>query len=339
MAGPKYYPILKWKAGEQKAVQQLAVGDRGLMLPILELQKVAGGLTPASVIAALGKAKIGGWPIGLDLRLVEAPVTFAFLMKYCNAAAKAGHVAYPVVHAPDLFAQLSNVAVLQGAGGVVLRLRLQMIALAGTLAAIADVRKAIGKRVPLHVIYDFGAIGEVETAALVRFAEPFVRDTIAQAQATNVSIAGGSFPMSLTGIPIGATLLPRREWHVWQALRAKPSCADVRFGDYNVSNPEPLEFIDPQLMDPAAAIRYALDDEWLLLRAKAAKKNGFGQYNTLCRLLIIDPRFYGAAFSFGDGRYNYHALPNTTTGSFMTWRRDAASHHLVQTVRRLSALI
>lgn len=49
MAGPKYYPILKWKAGEQKAVQQLAAIDREPMLPILELQNVTSGLTPAHV--------------------------------------------------------------------------------------------------------------------------------------------------------------------------------------------------------------------------------------------------------------------------------------------------
>jgi hypothetical protein len=339
MSGPKYYAILKWKAGEQKAVQQLAAGDREPMLPVLELQEVTGGLTPAHVVAALGKAKVGDWPIGLDLGQVQSPVTFASLMKYCNAAAKAGHVAYPVVNAPDLFGQLTSVATLHGASGVVLRLRLQMITLAGTRAAISGVRKAIGKSVPLHVIYDFGAIGEVEAAALAAFAEPFVRDTIAQGQATNVAMAGGSFPMYLTGVPMGANLLPRREWHAWQVLRAKLGCADVRFGDYNVSNPEPLRGLDPRFMDPSAAIRYALDSEWLVLKAKQAKKHGFSQYNTLCRVLTRHPHFFGSTFSFGDGRYDYHAQPNSSSGSFMTWRRDAASHHLVQTSRQLDALI
>lgn len=339
MAGAKYYPILKWKAGEQKAVQQLASGDREPMLPVLELQQVAGGLTPAHVVATLEKAKVGDWPIGLDLRLVHTPVTFASLMKYASAAARAGHVALPVVNAPDLFGQLNNVSALHGASGVVLRLRLQMITLAGTLAAIADVRKAIGKQVPLHVIYDFGGIGEVAIDALAAFAEPFVRETIARGDATHVAMAGGSFPMYLTGIPMGTNLLPRREWQAWQALRAKPECAEVRFGDYNVSNPEPLGDIDPRTMDPAAAIRYALDGEWLLLKAKQAKKHGFAQYNTLCRVLTAHPRFFGPAFSFGDGRYAYHAQPNAKSGSFMTWRQDAASHHLVQTSRRLDALI
>ena len=340
MAGPKYYPILKWKAGEQKAVQQLAAIDREPMLPILELQNVTSGLTPVHVVTALAKAKVGTWPIGLDLRSVHTPVTFANLAKYCGAAAKAGHIAYPVVQAPDLFSQLTNVAALGGASGVVLRLRLQMITLAGTLSAIADVRTAIGKSVPLHVVYDVGPIGEVDTTSLVGFAEPFVRDTLAQGQATHVAIAGGSFPLSLAGFPVGNNLLPRREWQVWQQLRARPGCADVRFGDYNVTNPEPLaENLDPRAMNPAAAIRYALDGQWWLLRGRGAKTSGFDQYNTLCRVLVGDSRYAGQPFSYGDDRYHHHAQAGTSTGNFMTWRRDAASHHLVQTVRQLGTLI
>jgi hypothetical protein len=340
VAGQKYYPILKWKAGEQKAVQQLAAGDREPMLPILELQKATGGLTPAHVVDAMAKAKVGDWPVGLDLRLVNAPVTFSMLAKYCAAASKAGHVAYPVVHASDLFAQLANVSALHGASGVVLRLRMQVITLAGTLAAIASVRKAIGKGVPLHVVYDFGPIGEVDTAWLAGFAEPFVRDTLAQGATTRVAIAGGSFPQSLAGFPVGNNLLPRREWQMWQTLRTRAGCADVRFGDYNVTNPEPLaEDIDPRAMNPAAAIRYALDGEWWLLRGRGAKTSGFDQYNTLCRVLVSDARYAGPTFSFGDDRYHHHAQPGTSSGNFTTWRRDAASHHLVQTVRRLGALI
>lgn len=340
MAGPKYYPILKWKTGEQKAVQQLAAADREPMLPILELQKVAGGLSPAHVVAALVKANVGAWPIGLDLRLVHEPVNFAALTKYCSAAAKAGHVAYPVVRAPDLFAQLATVSTLNGVSGVVLLLRLHMITLAGTLSAIADVRKAIGKNVPLHVVYDVGPIGEVDTAWLAGFAEPFVRDTLAQGTTTHVAIAGGSFPLSLAGLQVGNNELSRREWQMWQTLRARPGCADVRFGDYNVTNPEPLaEDLDPRAMNPAAAIRYALDGKWWLLRGRGAKTSGFDQYNTLCRVLVADTRYAGPTFSYGDSRYYHHAQTGAPTGNFMTWRRDAASHHLVQTVRQLGTLI
>jgi hypothetical protein len=217
---------------------------------------------------------------------------------------------------------------------------MQVITLAATHAAITAVRSAVGADCQIHVIYDFGSIGEVDPAALSTFAEPFVRDTLAQGNANFVCLAGGSFPMSLGGFPVGVNNnLPRREWLAWQLLRARPGCADVRFGDYNVTNPEPQEIKNPWEMNPAAAIRYAQPDHWWLLRATGAKTGGFGQYNTLCRLLIADPRYYGNTFSYGDQRYEAYAQPGSTSGNFTDWRRDAASHHLVQTVRLLDTLI
>jgi hypothetical protein len=338
VAGPKYYPILKWKAGEHAAAKQLDAADRALMLPILEVQPAPGG-TASKLLTTLDKTQVAAsHPVGVDLRPMHATVTLPTLAKLCAGLTKAGHQVYPVIQSPDLFSNLGGLAALAGSAGVVLRLHLQTLTLPGTLAAIAAVRGAIG-RVPLHVVYDLGPIGEVDEAALTAFAEPFVRDTLAQRAATHVALAGGSFPMSLTGIPIGNNLLRRREWHAWQQLRARPGCTDVRFGDYNVTNPEPLGDLDPRAINPAAAIRYALDGEWLLLRARGAKTAGFGQYNTLCRVLIADARYYGAAFSYGDDRYTAHAAAGASSGNFMTWRRDAASHHLVQTARRLDALI
>ena len=339
MPGPKYYPILKWKAGEQKAMQHLDPADREPMLPILEVQPRPGGLSLTALMDSLIKSQVATRPVGLDLRLALSTVTLATLIKACSGATRAGLHTFPVVHAADLFAQLGNVSALKGASGVVLRLRLQTITLAGTLAAIDAVRKAIGKGANLHVIYDFGPIGEVDPMALVAFAEPFVRNTLTQGHASYVALAGGSFPLSLSGFPIGVNnLLPRREWKAWQALHAQSGCGDVRFGDYNVTNPDPLGDIDPRAMNPAAAIRYALDGEWWLLRARGAKTSGFKQYNTLCRVLTADARYAGVNFSYGDGRYHHHAQQGTSSGNFTTWRRDAASHHLVQTVRQLTAL-
>jgi hypothetical protein len=190
------------------------------------------------------------------------------------------------------------------------------------------------------VIFDFGSIGEVDPISLSTFVEPFVRNTLAEGLANFVAMAGGSFPMGLSGIPVGVkNVLPRREWKAWQLLRAQAGCADVRFGDYNVTNPDPQEIKDPEKMNPAVAIRYAQPDHWWLLRAKGSKTSGFGQYNTLCRLLIADQRYYSKGYCFGDERYHHYAQPGSTSGGYREWRRDACSHHLAQTVRLLDTLI
>lgn len=340
MAGPKYYPILKWKAGEQGVVRNLAQADKALILPVLEIQPAPRGKSLIqAVVDSLNKSQATGLPIGLDPALALSTVTFSAVRGLCAAAARFGFQTYPVVRARELFAGLNTVGQLGGAAGIVLRLQLDVISLAGVLGAVASVRKAIGRGAPLHVIYDFGSIGDIDPSTLLSIVEPFARETLAQGCATQVAMAGGSFPMSLAGFPIGNNFLPRREWLVWEMLRKQRGCEDVRFGDYNVTNPVPMDQIDPRTINPAAAIRYALDGEWWLLRARGSKTSGFGQYNTLCRLLTRDPRYAGQQFSFGDQRYHFHAQPGASPGNYMTWRRDAASHHLVQTVRKLDSLI
>ena len=345
MSGPKYYPILKWKKGEQDAVRYLDGADQALMLPILEVV----GKPDVDLRAALGpqldRGNADQFPFGIDGRnLWPAGLAFKPLLKICAALQKDGYLAYPVINVPDLIANLTNLAPLKEFEIVILRLRLQLLPLVSALQVVKEVRKAVGRKVQVHVVYDFGPIGDAPELALRGFAEPFVRDTLAGGDATYVALAGGSFPMTLTGIPVGAqNKLRRKEWHVWQDLRVQPGCADVRFGDFTVTNPEPLEIEDPSAMNPSAAIRYALDGEWWLIRGKGVKTvgaGGFSQYNTLCKLLVANPLYAGATFSYGDERYSFYAQSGQTqTGNLTTWRRDAANHHLVQTVRRLDQLI
>ena len=341
MAGPKYYPILKWKRGEQGAMRHLDVADQSLMLPILEVMGAPGADHRHVLGRQLGDVRAKDYPFGIDGRTLWTPgAGFKPLIKLCGQLQKDGYQAHPVIGVQDLLANLADLSLLKGLPLVVLRLRLQIILLDSVLAAVKAVRKAIGKSAQLHVVFDFGPIGEAPEGGLRVFVEPFVQSTLTAGDANFVAMAGGSFPLSLGGFALGVNnRIRRKEWHVWQDLRQQPGCEEVRFGDFNVTNPEPQEIEDPAKMNPAAAIRYAREGEWWLLKARGAKTSGFGQYNTLCRALVASAEYSGAGFSYGDKRYQFHALNNDKPGNFMTWRRDAASHHLVLTVRRLNQLI
>ena len=117
----------------------------------------------------------------------------------------------------------------------------------------------------------------------------------------------------------------RTEWQTWNILRTQHGFSKLQFGDYAVTNPVPLVVDDPKKMNPAAQIRYARTDDWMLLKAGGSKTGGFGQYNQLCKILIAHADYSGATYSYGDQRYEYHAAPGSTPGNYMTWRRDATS--------------
>jgi Beta protein len=93
--------------------------------------------------------------------------------------------------------------------------------------------------------------------------------------------------------------------------------------------------LDPKMMNPSVAIRYAADGFWRLFKAGGFKKGKPDQYKNLSILLLGDPVYSGAAFSYGDECYDKTANAKLGNGNPSSWRRDATNHHLVLTATAL----
>lgn len=337
-----YFPVLRWKQGEVTAVRRLDAADRTSMLPLAEVQLLEASNAQPKLRKALEQADAASNPVGLDLKPAYTPrVPLAALAKLTGAFQASGLKTWPVIHATDALLDLPGLTEFKGHPAVVLRIYPNETLLPNALGLIAATRSACGRKTLIYVVLDLDSVGGIAVTALATSLESFVRDITATSEVAQVAMVGGSFPYSLTGFKVGVgNRLPRRELDVWKGLRTLPGCGAVAFGDYGVTNPKPLEDIDPRAINPAAAIRYTVQNEWWLLRASGVRskgKGGMGQYNDLCRILIASADYSGAGFSYGDFQYDAHAKPGASSGSFMTWRRDATSHHLVYTVRQLIA--
>lgn len=334
-----YYPILRWKQGEQGAVARLTASDRAAVLPIAEVQALETGAQP-KLEKTLRSAGADQHPVAIDIKPAYPGklVPLARVARIVSRLQHAGLQVWPTLHGADVLADIPGLSAFKGQSDLVLRMYPNDTPLAAALALAKDVRKALGRGGRLHVVIDLDSIGDIAPSAVAAMVVPYARDLYASGDVARVVVAGGSFPLTVGSFKVGvANMLPRRELDIWKLVRAAQGCQDVAFGDYGVTNPQPLEPIDPRTMNPSAHIRYTLKNEWWLLRASGVKTKGWGQYNDLCALLVSDPRYSGATFSHGDDRYTFHANPGSTSGSFMTWRRDATSHHLVYTVRQLAA--
>lgn len=337
-----YFPILRWKQGEQSAVKKLGVAERQVMLPIAELQQLESNPRRPKLISILTACGATQMPIAVDIKTaVAGRVSMQSVARLIGTLQTAGLRVFPAIHGTHAQLDPSGFTHLKGQPAVVIRIVPHRMLLTDATALISQFRRALGAKASIYVLLDLEAIGEVEVNASALMLETFVRGIISTCDPLQIAVAGGSFPMTLGSFPVGVNnYIPRKELEIWKALKAKPGCAEVKFGDYAVTNPEPLGDIDPRTMNPAAAIRYCLDDKWWLPRASGVRtrgRGGMGQYNDLCKLLIASPQYSGSSFSFGDERYAHHALPATTSGSFMTWRRDATNHHLTFTARQLIA--
>jgi hypothetical protein len=159
------------------------------------------------------------------------------------------------------------------------------------------------------------------------------------AAAKSVTILATSFPDSLTTLQYGLDFLPRREWLLYKALMAALPDPVRRpgFGDYAVAA---VEFPkgDMRFMRGSPNVRYAVDDAWLVAKAKRQKSNNNHAYPGLCGALVASGRFAGSAFSEGSRYIDGCRLGTEKMGNPTTWKWVATNHHITKVVADLARL-
>ena len=344
-------PILKWKQGEQITLRELDSNDQSIMLPLLELlpfKAIPSGTFKESfkteqtkTADKLIKAGFGQYPVAIDtLLMVPAYSSQTKLMIATLQLLKSTGVnAVPVIHPGMVLAEPIELLKLMDFDDVVLRIRTGSLLPIQVDSLITTLRAALGtNKTRINVLLDmYDIVGSVAAAKVIEV-DPLVQAVLSNTNTAKVILAGGAFPMSLAGITQGNSSIARTDYQTYRTLQGQ-KYPDIIFGDYAVTNPIPLEGLDPTKMNPSVQIRYTRDMDWLLMKAGGSKTYGMGQYNPLCKLLVAHKDYSGEHYSFGDSRYSYHTQPGATSGSYMTWRRDATSHHIAFTVRQLKTLL
>ena len=151
------------------------------------------------------------------------------------------------------------------------------------------------------------------------------------------ALCGTAFPADLMGFPPSArSLIPRTEWRLWRELISTRTLARApSFGDYAIANPQPSE-VDPRVMRPSASIRYATDENWLILKGQNLRDHGFRQFHDVARALVDAPEYSGPDFSWGDRYISDCANRFVTTGNLTTWRKVGTSHHIAVVTTQLA---
>lgn len=156
----------------------------------------------------------------------------------------------------------------------------------------------------------------------------------------SLTLLGASLPSTLAGVPRGTTVLPRQEWRLYRLLRGLPSMANTRlpdFGDYGIGHPGVIQE-DLRLLKPSAAIRYTIDDGWLIARGTSVRvPGGFRQFPRLSEQIVKSRYYAGPDYSAGDRKIADCASGNGGTGNLTTWRFVGTSHHLEKLARDLAS--
>lgn len=340
-----YVPILKWKQGEQRALRTLAMTDKATCIPVLELlgeafeteeEPLADVCT--NICAEIAK-NWGTTPVFIDFDDdLDAQVVTAMF----NAGRGRQLALVPVTSlwrsAPW---QAAVAATIRADGrGVCFRVSPEEVYDTAFSQAILQLATTLGVSLNvIDIVLDWEAIAEDEgprTAITARAALAFVPQV---ASWRSITFAASSFPKLLSSVGVGRGLITRAEWQAHGLILQAPNLQrSLAFGDYAIAHPvyEPTQFTG------SAAIRYTIDAEWLIYRGTSLRlPNAYQQFPAMCRLLVADPEYRGAGFSWGDDQIAQYAAGTLTgTGNLSTWRAVGTNHHVTfaarQTANRFS---
>lgn len=335
-----YLPILKWKRGEQSALQQLDPQTKAVVLPMAEVVNDYDAVADAATGFAEQVAKYWGQdPIFVDLaQVATSPNDLALFLQEGRQKSLS---LMPVLTPNDSQSLLHSVrSELQvDKRGACLRITEDDAVDPGVSTNLQSLIATLGvSPSDIDILIDLGVVNESGVTKTVFTTLGVMGFLPLLSQWRSVTVAASAFPKLLSHVGVGVGSITRAEWLAYQHMLTHGNLPRrVAFGDYCISHPiyEQVSFTG------SANIRYTIDGEWLVFRGRSLNRPQFGQFSqfhTLAAQLVKDPRYCGSSFSWGDGYIDQCASQQVGTGNLTTWRQVGTNHHITFVANQLATL-
>jgi hypothetical protein len=155
----------------------------------------------------------------------------------------------------------------------------------------------------------------------------------------SVFVSATSFPTDLSSLQKDTALtIPREDWHMFLRLRSSTKMPVIGFSDYAIQHPNLVE-IDPRIVSISTQLRITQKDDWLLIKGRSTKTEGFEYIRKVCRKAIHEAKPPpNADFCWGDKFILECASGDAGTGNATTWRQAGFSRHFAIVLSQLAEL-
>jgi hypothetical protein len=342
-----YFPILKWKRGEARALKELAPAVKAACTPVLEIVPVPydfkAGTDKKSLAKHLSDAveeMASSWgtslPVLVDIRLLpKSAATGKTLTALFDLLRRERILAVPVISTTSTADIVSAAAAIhkKDGRGVCLREAVDVIIAPGFSSTVAATLLAVGAGAgAVDLVIDMQDVSATKKAANLTVAKAALNNVPNVKTWRSLVLCATAFPINLSGIAPGVHGLPRADWALW--TNVGPVARLPTFGDYAVAHWD-LQELDPRVIKISASIRYTTDDEWVIFRGRNVNMHGFGQFTTFSKQLVKHAAYSGPTFSAGDA-YVAACAAGGSPGNHETWRRVATNHHITFVVNQLA---
>lgn len=351
-----YVPVLKWRQGEYQALLRLDGARREHVVPLIEVTPpefdFAEGKVKKTLEAQLEpfarrlKAKWGTQPAFLDTSLL-APT---------SRMPDGGHpLTYLMAGARELGAQLTPVTGLErdlahynavaaaamiDGFGIAVRCSLDEIAAPDFSKALEDLSKNLTCDLSeLDLVIDLETKNFDPLDDLADLVAGLLQSETIYDEVRSLILIGTSFPASMADVKGPSQTIPRSEWLLYKKVVAKlpAGFTPPTFGDYAISSAD-IPKGDMRVLKPAASVRYAIDDAWLITKGSNVRDNGFEQFRDRCGDVLGSGKAFPVGYSAGSDYVRGCHANTEKTGNLTTWRWVGTNHHITKVVDDLANL-
>jgi hypothetical protein len=351
-----YVPLLRWRMGEYQALEKLGDAQKDRIVPLLEVlppdydfEQRRPKKDIDEQLKTFGdklKKKWDARPALLDgaqlpaaTRMADGrhPMTYLF-----DEARQHGTSLTPVLTLESDAAYRDAVRLIDGNDlrGAALRCTLEEALDPDFDDSVETLLEALEINADsLDIVLDLKTPAFDPQASLVAVLTAALTGSTAFGQARSVTIMATSFPDSMTTLKLPIQFVPRREWVLYKALVASlgPDVRRPTFGDYGVAA---ITFAqgDMRFMRGSPNVRYAVDDGWLVAKAKREKGGSNAPYPGLCASITASGQFKGSTFSAGGAYIEGCSTGVQKRGNPTVWKWVATNHHITKVVDDLATL-
>jgi hypothetical protein len=368
MADPpdtQYYPLLKGRDGELRALAQLDLEQREPLTPLIDVppQEVTferDGDEKYIQIETLDEALEGyaarlvkAWgqvdPCLVDLAGFDPSERLANgvhpVSAFFSEARKVGLAAVPVTGPDRDSAQIGAVRDVLSTWplGAAVRLRGPILFEPDEVAAalpplLNELRREVGE---VDLLLDFGELIKTRVAETLGAAGAVIRAVPDIGGWRSLVLCAGAYPAELGSFVKKNETRPlsRRDWLLWRTL-SNPESNLPRvpsFGDYGATRADWLSPFDPTEMSISAKIVYTSEDEWIVVKGERWVTNPT-QFHELSRRLRQQPSFYSEDHCPSEASIIRCAENRGGPGNPRVWVTVATRHHLEVVTQQLASL-
>ncbi|WP_081883879.1 beta family protein [Micromonospora parva] len=334
-----YWPVLKGREGEFKALSQLGDRDVSHLHPLLEVCPSDGGTTKASVgfVRKVRESVPAGMTVGVDTTHVRTnDEGRPLIVELAEDLEQWGVPIAPVIRLqdPDDHVLACGEAARLHSGNVIIRLGSltadpDPVADAPRIARALSLAKVGPER--CHLMVDMGEVSSDRDVSRAELVVRNVLDGLGDQGWHSVVVTSGAMPPAISALPRNeATPLTRWDWKLWGRLADR----SPQFGDYGIAHPA----MQTGGRAPLPSLRYTSSENWWIYRWDRPETGGNNSFYDLCETLTSSDHwpFVGPEFSWGDRELARCARRQPGPGNATSWRAWGTSHHLAHVTSELA---